>query len=125
MMADAAAFRAAALALEGVTQAPHVDRTAFRRRTIFATLAADGLTANLRFAPEEQAFRCAARPDAFAPVPGGWGALGWTTATLAALDAEALAGALAAAWSDAGPRPGRAGGSRARGRASAKPIEDP
>jgi hypothetical protein len=37
-------------------------------------------------------------PDAFAPVPGGWGAQGWTTATLSAMSAPQLQDALETAW---------------------------
>jgi hypothetical protein len=37
-------------------------------------------------------------PDAFAPVPGGWGTQGWTTATLAAMSAAQLQDALETAW---------------------------
>ena len=54
-----------ALALEGTTEAPHFDRRAFKAQRIFATLAPDGLTANLRFPPEEQEFRCETQPDAY------------------------------------------------------------
>ena len=38
--AQARRFAKAALAFEGVTQAPHMDRAAFRARRIFVTLAA-------------------------------------------------------------------------------------
>ena len=91
-------FREVALSLEGTTEAPHFDRTAFRARRIFASLAPDGLTANILFAPDEQEFRCDAQPDAYRKIPNKWGAQGWTTATLAALSREELRVALTSAW---------------------------
>jgi len=42
--------------------------------------------------------------EAFAPVPGGWGQQGWTTATLSALSVEELKNALESAWRHAVPR---------------------
>jgi len=53
-MATARDLRRIALSLEGTTEAPHFDRTAFKVRRIYATLAADGRTANLMFTPDEQ-----------------------------------------------------------------------
>ena len=86
-MANAKDLRRIALSLEGTTEAPHFDRAEFKVARIYATLAADGRTANLKLSPEEQEFKCMLAPDAFAPVPGGWGQQGWTTATLSALSA--------------------------------------
>jgi hypothetical protein len=104
-MADAATLRRLALALPGTTEAPHFDRTAFRARTIFATLAPDGLSANLKLTPEEQEYRCTLISSAFAPVPGGWGRMGYTTVTLAAIDDDQLASALQSAWRRASTKP--------------------
>lgn len=106
-MADAGDLRRLALALEGATAAPHVDRTAFKVRRIFATLAPDGASANLKFAEDEQALKCAVAPDAFRPVPGGWGRMGWTTVDFAAVTPDELADALAIAWRHALPQPKR------------------
>lgn len=92
-----------ALALPGTAAAPHFDRTAFKVDRIFATLAADGLTANLRLTPEEQALKCSVMPEGFSPVPNAWGLRGWTCATLAALDEPDLAAALEIAWRHALP----------------------
>jgi YjbR protein len=103
-MASGKDLRRIALSLEGTTEAPHFDRAAFKVARIFATLAADGRTANLKFAPEEQAFKCMLAPRAFAPVPGGWGKQGWTTATLSALSAAELRDAIETAWRHAQPR---------------------
>jgi len=87
-----------ALALAGTTAAPHFDRTAFKVRRTYATLAADGLTANLKLTPDEQAFKVMMAPAAFAPVAGAWGRQGWTVVTLANLDRDELAAVLAMAW---------------------------
>jgi hypothetical protein len=112
-MASAQEFRRMALALEGTSEAPHFDRAAFRVARTYATLSADGLTANLKLAQDEQELKCLAAPEAFVPVPNKWGRQGWTTATLAALDSEQLAHALELAWRHALPRtPRRANAAR-------------
>jgi hypothetical protein len=69
VMATARDLRSIALSLDGTIEAPHFDRTAFKVRTIYATLAADGRTANLMFTPDEQALKCAVAPEAFSPIP--------------------------------------------------------
>ncbi len=103
-MADAAEFRRLALALPGAGEYPHFDRRAFKARVTFATLAADGLTANFKFSPDEQQWKCEIAPDAFAPIPNAWGRGGWTCATLAALSEAELAAALQMAWRHAEPK---------------------
>lgn len=101
-MADADDLRRIALSLAGTLEAPHLDRAAFKVARIYATLAADRLTANLRFTPDQQQLKCLTAPDAFAPLPNAWGRQGWTTARLAALSVEELSAALHAAWQHAG-----------------------
>jgi hypothetical protein len=97
-MATAKDFRRIALSLEGTTEAPHFERTAFKVRRIYATLARDGLTANLMLTPDEQALKCEVAPDAFTRIPNAWGERGATTANLAKLTAAELHYALATAW---------------------------
>jgi hypothetical protein len=97
-MATAKDLRRIALSLEGTSEAPHFDRIAFKVARIYATLAADGVTANIKFAPDEQALKCTTAPDAFSPIPNAWGQRGWTTATLAALSIAELKRALEMAW---------------------------
>src|SRR5215467_16242107 len=104
-MATGKDLRRMALALADTTEAPHFDRAAFKAARIYVTLAADGCTANLKFTPDEQEFKCMMAPEAFAPVPGGWGRQGWTTATLAALSVAELKDALTTAWCHAAPKP--------------------
>jgi len=103
-MSNAADFRRIALSLEGTGEAPHFDRQAFRVRTIYATLAADGRTANLKFRPDEQEMKCLIAPEAFARIPNAWGKQGWTTVTLSELKAAELKHALEMAWRHALPK---------------------
>ena len=103
-MSTAADFRRIALSLEGTSEAPHFDRKAFKVARIYATLDADGRSANLKFAIDEQEMKCLLAPDAFAPVPNAWGKQGWTTATLSELTAAELKHALEIAWRHALPK---------------------
>jgi hypothetical protein len=68
-MATGKDLRRIALSLQGTTEAPHFDRAAFKVARIFVTLAADGRTANFKFTPDEQEFKCMLAPEAFSPVP--------------------------------------------------------
>jgi YjbR len=102
-MASKADLHRIALALAGTTEAPHFDRAAFRVARIYATLAADGRTANLKLRPEEQEFKCMMAPDTFAAIPGGWGRQGWTTVTLTSISKAELENVLQMAWRHALP----------------------
>jgi len=114
-MATARDLRRLALALEGTSEAPHFDRAAFKVATIYVTLAADGKTANFKFSAEEQELRCSLQPRAFAPVAGGWGAMGYTTGTLAALSVGELEDALRTAWGQAQRKPRKRAAKRGKG----------
>jgi hypothetical protein len=103
-MATGNDLRRLALSLEGTTEAPHFDRAAFKVARIYVTLAGDGKTANFKFTADEQEFKCMLAPEAFAPVPGGWGRMGWTTATLAKLKVAELKAALETAYQHALPK---------------------
>ena len=109
-MATAKDFRRIALSLDGTTEAPHFDRTAFRVRRIYATLAADGKSANLMLTRDEQALKCEVAADAFSPIPNAWGARGATTAEALG----ALGGGIARRGDD---------GVAARAGQKAKPLE--
>jgi hypothetical protein len=102
-MASGNDLRRLALALEGTTEAPHFDRAAFKVARIYVTLAADGKTANLKFTPDEQEFKCMIAPEAFVAIPNAWGRQGWTTATLSKLKAAELKAALEMAYQHALP----------------------
>jgi hypothetical protein len=97
-------LRRIALALEGTIEAPHFDRAAFKVARIYLTLAADGRTANFKFTPDEQEFKCMMAPEAFSPIPNAWGRQGWTAAKLSALTIADLKAALEMAWQHAQPK---------------------
>ena len=100
-------LRRVALSLQGTTEAPHFDRTAFRAKRIYVTLAADEKTANFMFTPDQQEFKCMMAPEAFAPVPNAWGKRGATTAILSKLNLAELQDALRTAWSRAASKKAR------------------
>ena len=119
--------RAALMALEDVEAKPHFDRTAYRTpRKIFATMAGDGADVNFMFNTDLQAHYCEMAPDAFGPVPGGWGRSGSTRCVLAAVDAATVASAAKAAYGLAAPisKPTKAP-AKASPQTSAKPSIKP
>jgi hypothetical protein len=97
-MATAADVRKLALSLKGTTEHPHFDRTAFKVRRIYATLAADGKSLNLNLTPEEQEFKTMLAPDVFSAIPNKWGVSGWTTVDLKAISRAELRAVLEMAW---------------------------
>ncbi len=106
MTVDPVRARELALALPLATEAPHLDRVAFRTpRKIFATLSADAGDLNLMFNPDLRDFYCEQAPHAFAPVPGGWGRNGATRCDLRNVDEATLSSALRAAHELAAPKP--------------------
>ena len=100
-MATGKDLRRMALQLEGTTEAPHFDRAAFKVHRIYVTLAPDGKTANFKFTPDEQEFKCMLAPKAFTAIPNAWGKQGWTTAKLSELSAADLKSALETAYAHA------------------------
>ncbi len=70
-MATAEEFTEIAMSLAGTEAAPHMDRTAFKVKRIYATLHSDGLTANLKLLPDEQEVKCLTHAAGFKPVNGG------------------------------------------------------
>lgn len=110
-MVTVARFRTLALSLEGALEVPHMERAAFRtKRRIFATLPPDGASANLLLDRDLQEAICQALPRSFAPVPGGWGRMGYTTVDLGRVSEGDLVRALTEAHarateSKAKPRP--------------------
>ncbi len=97
-MASEKDLRRLALLLEGTTEMPHFDRAAFKVARIFATIAADRLTANFHFTPDEQALKCMLLPEVFSPIPNAWGKKGWTVGILSGLSEDDLNNALRTAW---------------------------
>lgn len=82
-MADFELFTAIALSLPGTISAPHFDRLAFKVKRIYASLPADGLSANIKFTPEEQEMKCLLAPEIFERIENAWGRQGWTHMALA------------------------------------------
>ena len=69
-MATGTDLRRMALALKGTTEGPRtLTERRSRSRVSTSTLPADGRTANFKFTPDEQQFKCMMAPDAFAPIP--------------------------------------------------------
>lgn len=97
-MATAADVRKLALSLEGTTEHPHFERAAFKVRRIYATLAGDGKSLNLKLTPEEQEFKTMLAPEVFTPIPNKWGTSGWTTVDLKVIGKAELKAALEMAW---------------------------
>ena len=97
-MATGKDLRRMALSLQGTTEAPHFDKAAFKVARIYATLAVDSKTANLKLSPDEQEFKGMLMPEALTPVPNAWGRQGWTTVTLSKLNAAELRDLIETAW---------------------------
>ncbi len=106
-MADGADLRRIALSLPGTEEAPHFDRAAFRVDRIYVTLDADGRTANFKFTPDEQEFKCQLAPEVFVPLDNAWGRQGWTIARLADATEDDLRAALEMAHVHAVGKPKR------------------
>jgi hypothetical protein len=104
-MTSSSVFRSVALSLEGTTEAPHFDRAAFKVKRIYGTLAADGLSANLKLTPDEQEFKVMLAPEAFRPIDNAWGRQGWTTVVLDRITEPELRAALQMAYAHALPVP--------------------
>lgn len=98
MAVTATRARTLALSLEGASSYPHFDRIAFRtERRTFATLALDGTDLNFICDLVEQQRLCELAPQAIAPVPGGWGRMGWTRIDLKKIDGATFTTVLKAA----------------------------
>ncbi|MGJ5177771.1 MmcQ/YjbR family DNA-binding protein [Bradyrhizobium oligotrophicum] len=91
------------MSFPGTTEAPHFDRRSFKAKRIFATLAADGRSANLLLSPEEQEFYIGLQPAGFRRLDNKWGDQGWTCVALTDVDAGLMRDVLAKARQMAGP----------------------
>lgn len=97
-------MRALALLLPEVVEGAHSGHPDFRiGGRVFATLWTEEERAVVKLPPDLQAAWVEAEPDLYAPIPGSWGARGWTNLELADLDEEALRAALLAAWTHVAP----------------------
>jgi hypothetical protein len=99
-------FRRIALSLPGASEGAHMGTADFRvGNRIFATLGnPDAASGVIGLTPDQQALLIETTPNVFVPVPGGWGARGWTRVHLAAADAAMLKSALTMAWRNRAPK---------------------
>lgn len=67
----------------------------------YVTLAPDKRSANFKFTPDEQEFKCMILSEAFQPIDNAWGRQGWMVGTLAKLSVADLKAALQMAWAHA------------------------
>jgi hypothetical protein len=105
MAVSAARAREMALSLAEASEAPHFHLTAFRTpRKIFATLDATIPRMNLMFDHDLRDFYIEQAPEAFSPVPGGWGKNGATLCDLTVVDEATLMSALQASHLRAAPK---------------------
>ena len=96
--------RALALLLPQTVAGAHQGHPDFRvGGRIYATLWTDEARLVLRLTPELRDGFVAAEPDLFEPVPGTWGARGWTSLDLDGAEEDVLRAALLAAWRTAAP----------------------
>ena len=107
-----AGFRKLALALEGASEGAHGGHADFRAAgKVFATMGyPEKAWAMVKLTPDQERMLCAAEPEIFRPVTGGWGLRGATNLNLAAADPRTARSALAMALqnvSAAGAKPPR------------------
>jgi hypothetical protein len=98
-------FRRIALSLPQTEEVDRRGQSKFRvSRHVFATLAGAGdSVATVHLTPDQQSDFMHAAPNAFTPVPGGWGRLGATQVHLPAATKALLQSALGSAWRNAAP----------------------
>ena len=104
----AAQFRKLALQMPETVESAHCGHPDFRvgvgkTPKVFASLAPEETTANVKLTPEQQAERIQAAPQVFAPCVGRFGEWGWTQITLRAAKADMVRGALLSAWRNTAP----------------------
>ena len=99
-------FRSLALALPETTEQSHMSHPDFRvAGKIFATLGyPDTSRGMIALTLEQQELLVRAKPEMFAPVPGGWGKRGATHVLLRAADVESVEDALWMAWRNKAPK---------------------
>lgn len=86
------------MSLAGTSEQPHGERTAFKVRRTYATLADDGKSMNVDLTPDEQRFKVMMAPDTLFRILNGWGVRGATTVDLTRITAAELEATLGMAW---------------------------
>jgi predicted DNA-binding protein (MmcQ/YjbR family) len=93
-----------ALAMEGVDEKPHFEKTSFRvGNRIFATVDAKEGTVVLKLSEIDQSVFSNGKNSAFYPVPGPWGRKGWTIVELKKVRKNMFADALSTAYCTVAP----------------------
>jgi hypothetical protein len=101
-MVSVADFRKLALALEGVTEEPHFERTSFRAiKKIVATLDVKSQLVCLMLDENQQSVFCAFDSSVIYPVPNKWGKQGATYVELKLVRKDMLSDALTEAYKKA------------------------
>lgn len=92
------AFKNLIFEKNGVSEAPHFDRVAFKTKRIFITYQASSHTANFKFTTQVQAQFCELYPQSFTKVPNKFGDHGWTTLQLDSTEKYIINAAIEEAW---------------------------
>ncbi len=105
-MITAEDFRRLALSLPEASEQSHMGHPDFRvRGKIFSTLGyPDDSCGMVALLHAQQDALLHAKPDCFAPVPGGWGRRGATYVNLREADEESVYDALVMAWQNKAPK---------------------
>lgn len=94
-------FRNLALALPDVIEAPHFEKTSFKRKSkVFAVYNGKANRACLKLSLIDQDVFSSFNKEIIHPVPNKWGKNGWTLFYLAQLDEELFADALQTAYQE-------------------------
>ena len=94
-----------ALSFEETIAEPHFDKTAFKvRKKIFATLDVDKKQVVLKLSRVDQSVFAAFDHTIIYPVPGGWGAKGWTIIELRRVRKNMFVDALTTAYCGVAPK---------------------
>jgi hypothetical protein len=84
-----------------IPDSPHVDCATCKVQRIYATTPPGAGTANLKFTPDEHAFKVMLAPELLRPLDNAWGKQGWTELTLAPATQDDLRAALDNSWAHA------------------------
>lgn len=95
---------AMALGMPGALESAHFGKRDFRvGEKIFMSLPQPG-RAVLKLTPDQQAMAVETDPGLCAPVPGGWGAKGWTSLYFDGADGTRVRELIGTAWRNVAPK---------------------
>jgi hypothetical protein len=102
-VATAKDFRRIAMSLDGTTEAPHFDRTAFKGEAYLRDARRRRQNRRFHVCARRAGSQMRACSGRFSVIPNAWGARGATTGKLSALSIAELRDALTVAWRHAVP----------------------